>query len=207
MTPVLRYFQNSYRKKNKHRYSVWTGIPPSSTHSTYKEGFLLRNVHDVFVRDCHTPAFILEWPDGETRPSLFGCRSSQSREVSDVFLVSLITPFTQTLLSSPVLIWTAPPLGNIITTPSRQCFISRVKEKYRRTQGFTQTPMEITFLSVWCVCLELHQEVSSYCSSICYVGLFAHFPTLETHYMTYFSLIDVVLFFSHTMGRFCDPSF
>ncbi len=31
MTPVLRYFKNSYRKKNKHRYSVWTGIPPSST--------------------------------------------------------------------------------------------------------------------------------------------------------------------------------
>ncbi len=30
MTPVLRYFKNSYRKKNKHRYSVWTGIPPSS---------------------------------------------------------------------------------------------------------------------------------------------------------------------------------
>ncbi len=33
MTPVLRYFKNSYRKKNKHRYSVWTGIPPSSTSS------------------------------------------------------------------------------------------------------------------------------------------------------------------------------
>ncbi len=30
MTPVLRYFKNSYRKKNKHRYSVWTGIPPST---------------------------------------------------------------------------------------------------------------------------------------------------------------------------------
>ncbi len=31
MTPVLRYFKNSYHKKNKHRYSVWTGIPPSTT--------------------------------------------------------------------------------------------------------------------------------------------------------------------------------
>ncbi len=31
MTPVLRYFKNSYRKKKKHRYSVWTGIPPSSS--------------------------------------------------------------------------------------------------------------------------------------------------------------------------------
>ncbi len=30
MTPVLRYFKNSYRKKNKHRYPVWTGIPPST---------------------------------------------------------------------------------------------------------------------------------------------------------------------------------
>ncbi len=28
--PVLRYFKNSYHKKNKHRYSVWTGILPST---------------------------------------------------------------------------------------------------------------------------------------------------------------------------------
>ncbi len=80
----------------------------------------------------------------------------ESREVTDVFLVSLITPFTQTLLSSPVLIWTAPPLGNIITTPSRQCFISRVKEKYRRKQRFTQTLTEVTngnHVSLCVVCL------------------------------------------------------
>ncbi len=28
MTPVLRYFKNEYHKKNKNRYSLWTGIPP-----------------------------------------------------------------------------------------------------------------------------------------------------------------------------------
>ncbi len=27
----IAVFSNSYRKKNKHRYSVWTGIPPSSS--------------------------------------------------------------------------------------------------------------------------------------------------------------------------------
>ncbi len=31
MTPVLRYYKNLYHKKNKHRYSVWTGIPSSTT--------------------------------------------------------------------------------------------------------------------------------------------------------------------------------
>ncbi len=38
MTPVLRYFKNSYRKKNKHRYSVWTGIPPSSSRYPTRRG-------------------------------------------------------------------------------------------------------------------------------------------------------------------------
>ncbi len=28
--PVLRYLKNWYHKKNKHRYSVWTSIPPST---------------------------------------------------------------------------------------------------------------------------------------------------------------------------------
>ncbi len=31
MTPVLWYLKNVYHKKNKHRYSVWTGIPPSTS--------------------------------------------------------------------------------------------------------------------------------------------------------------------------------
>lgn len=190
------------------------------THSTCN---LMRNVHDVSVVDCRTSAYILEWPDGETRPSLFGCQSSRSREVTDVFLVSLITPFTKTLLSSPVLIRTAPPLWNI-NSPlhPRQCFISRGKRNTDESTGLLKTltekqrfariqwnaplkewPIEISFLSVCCVCLELHQEVSEHCSSICYARLFARFPTLGTQdlFLTHWCWCFVLFCFFHTMGR------
>lgn len=34
-TPVLRYMKVFYRKKNKYRYSVWTGLPPSTNLSFF----------------------------------------------------------------------------------------------------------------------------------------------------------------------------
>ncbi len=60
MTPVLRYFKNSYHKKNKHRYSVWTGIPPS-TKCVYR-------LHNAFTLSLNIRAFscllILEYVSG-----------------------------------------------------------------------------------------------------------------------------------------------
>ncbi len=51
MTPVLRYFKNSYRKKNKHRYSVWTGIPPSSSW-IYKNDPVQKFIYAEFLILC-----------------------------------------------------------------------------------------------------------------------------------------------------------
>ncbi len=57
MTPVLRYFKNSYRKKNKHRYSVWTGIPPSSITDIHKASPL--TAERVFARTLNTEGPLL----------------------------------------------------------------------------------------------------------------------------------------------------
>ncbi len=96
MTPVLRYLKNSYHKKNKHRYLVWTGIPPSTnddvvsvTHSTLGR----------FCRLCWSPIQTQRWPSSPARlPRLWSCvrsqwtpgRSAGRRSVNEHIIIIII---------------------------------------------------------------------------------------------------------------------